>query len=73
MADKEMLKLLKYPVKYESGGTYIFDADNHMVLMIRGWGRLQYLPEAEEKQDEIGQFVADAINEKLKSLSPKAE
>ena len=64
-----MEKLIKYPVKYDNMGTYIFDADNHMVLMIRGWGRLQYLPEAEEKQDEIGQFVADAINEKLLTLT----
>ena len=60
-----MNDLIKYPVKYENTGTYIFDADGHMVLMIRGWGRLQCLPDAEARQDEIGQFVADAINDKL--------
>ena len=60
-----MNELIKYPVRYDEHGQYIWDADNHMILSIRGWGRLQYLENGAEKQDEIGQFVADAINEKL--------
>lgn len=66
---EEIRKLVKYPVRYDKWGTYIFDADSHMVLMIRGWGRLQYLPEAEAKQDEIGNFVAQAINDKLRPFN----
>jgi len=62
-------ELVKYPVRYDDQGQYIWDADNHMVLMIRGWGRLQYLEDAEAKQDVIGEFVAEAINEKLRKQS----
>lgn len=58
-----MKDLIKAPVKYDHG--YIWDADGNMIAQVRGWGRLQYLPNPEDKQDSIGQFVADAINEKL--------
>lgn len=62
----EIKELVKYPVKYD-GMTYIFDANGNMILMIRGFGRLSNkFPEtAEEVQDDIGYFVAEAINEKL--------
>lgn len=29
---------------------------------VRGWGRLTYLPNGAELQDEIGQMMADALN-----------
>jgi hypothetical protein len=58
-----MNDLIKFPVKLEHG--YIYDADGNMITQIRGWGRLQYLENGEAKQDTIGQFVTDAINEKL--------
>jgi len=42
------------------------------VLSIRGWGAIQNMfptiTEAEQFQNELGQFIADAINEKLKQL-----
>jgi len=40
------------------------------VLSVRGWGAIQNMfpsiTNAEEFQDELGKFIADAINEKLK-------
>lgn len=62
-----MKDYIKYPVEYEFG--YFWDNDHHMIAQMRGWGWLQKLPNAEEKQDEMGQFIADAINEKLKPHS----
>jgi hypothetical protein len=42
------------------------------VLSIRGWGAIQNMfpniTNAEEFQNELGKFIADAINEKLKQL-----
>jgi hypothetical protein len=39
------------------------------VLSIRGWGAIQNMfpsiTDAEQFQDELGRFIADAINEKL--------
>jgi hypothetical protein len=42
------------------------------VLSIRGWGAIQNMfptiKDASEFQDELGKFIADAINEKLERL-----
>ncbi len=42
------------------------------IVSIRGWGAIQHLfktrEEQEEFQDELGRFIQDAINEKLKTL-----
>jgi len=42
------------------------------VLSIRGWGSIQHMfptiKEAGEFQDELGKFIAEAINDKLKQL-----
>jgi len=41
------------------------------IVSVRGWGAIQNLfkteKEAIEFQDKLGQFMADAINEKIKS------
>ena len=29
---------------------------------VRGWGRIGYMPNAAELQDEVGQMMADALN-----------
>lgn len=57
--------LIKAPVRYEKRGTYIFDAEHNMVANVRGWGRISYMDNPEEKQDSMGRFIADAINEKM--------
>jgi hypothetical protein len=42
------------------------------IVSIRGWGAIQHLfktlDEQEAFQDELGRFIQDAINEKLKNL-----
>ncbi len=65
--------------KYESMGQTIWGIDNkgghQMICDVRGWGAIQNLfkntngtireDEAGKFQDEMGQFIADAINEKI--------
>jgi hypothetical protein len=60
-------------VYYDEFGTHIWNKDKEgdiqKVADIRGWGAIQNLfktqKEAEEFQDEVGKFIADAINEKV--------
>jgi hypothetical protein len=70
-------KLMKYigKVEYDDCGGYIRgvgkNGDHQMIADIgaRGWGATQNTfkseEEAEQFQDEVGRFIADAINEKL--------
>lgn len=62
--------LYKAPFRYECG--FIWDANNSMVVdnfaenaaaRIRGWGAIQYLPQAEELQDEVGKLIAEILTE----------
>jgi len=63
-------------VYYDNFGTCIWSKDkdggSQMVADIRGWGSLQYEfkteEEAEKFQDEVGEFIAQAIREKLARL-----
>jgi hypothetical protein len=65
------------PFKYEHGyifdSQHLMVADNGPICdgpsvegavasRVRGWGRLGYLPNGAELQDEIGQMMADALN-----------
>lgn len=64
-------------VRYDSEGTQIWAEERtkdavylHHVADIRGWGEMQNLfkldmNKAAAFQDEVGKFVAEAINEKL--------
>ena len=67
------------PFKFQRG--YIFDSQQLMVAdddnvdgavaaRVRGWGRLSYLPNGAELQDEIGQMMADALNAYYASPQP---
>src|SRR5437867_1154468 len=65
-------------VRYDNDGQYFFDSENHMIAELRGWGRIQNLfnpateqgmNDAAKFQDEVGEFISQAINEKLKSLT----
>jgi hypothetical protein len=68
---KAAIALYKPPFKFEHG--YIFDAEhhmvadddnvkNHVVARVRGWGRIGYMPDAAQLQDEVGRVIADALN-----------
>lgn len=64
-SDKVGKTYIAAPVAYSRLGTYINDANDKMIADVRGWGWIQKLAYAEDIQDGIGQFIADAINEKL--------
>lgn len=66
-------------VRYDKNGTYLWieqpDGGIQMLGEIRGWGRIQNMFPmtneghilAAEFQDEVGGFVAEAINEKMEN------
>ena len=66
MTIEEWLKDVKYD---KDGGPYIWNSDGEMVCSIRGWGTLQYKfssgLETEQFQGKVGEFIAQAIREKL--------
>ncbi len=59
--------------KYDPTGQIVWAVDKNdglqMLANVRGWGRIQNMFRDHDKaasfQDEIGQFIADAINEKI--------
>lgn len=66
---------IKFPVRYDDAGQMVWDADSHLILDIRGWGRLQYEIVGGQRvvnerrgieiQDQIGTFVVASMNEKF--------
>lgn len=70
MTIQKWLKNVKYD---QYGGTYIWSEDEkgglEMVATVRGWGALQQDFKTEEQaakfQDEVGEFIAQAIREKI--------
>ena len=66
-------------VYYEDAGFMIFgkqeDGTNQLLLDVRGWGTIQYffkdeqgnldLNKAAKFQDKIGEWIVDAINQKI--------
>jgi uncharacterized protein YqgQ len=65
------------PVTYDDYGQYLWintpKDGTQMLGEIRGWGHIQYMfkdqKEAQKFQDEVGKFVADAVNEKMNAVS----
>jgi hypothetical protein len=55
-------KEIKLPIRFDKMGGYFWDADNHMIAMMRGWGWIQYKDNPEELQDSIGEWIAECIN-----------
>lgn len=56
-------RLIVGPVKHFC--QMIHDAEGNHVCDVRGYGRLSYMENGDELQDKIGDWLADAINEKL--------
>jgi len=63
-------------VQYDRCGQYFWAKHGdkmQLVAELRGWGRIQNMfktvSDAADFQDEVGLFIAEAINEKLKSLT----
>jgi hypothetical protein len=70
---------LKGTIHYEPAGQMIFCNKEEMgdslfltIGDVRGWGQIQYLfpnlNKAAKFQDELGEFIAEAIREKLEKL-----
>jgi len=81
---KAAMAIYTPPFKYAHG--YIHDSAGHMVAdqdgldgeveksvvaRVRGWGRIGYMPNPEELQDEVGQMMADALTAYY--AAPKAQ
>jgi hypothetical protein len=68
-------------VYYDTFGTCIWnrekDGGNQMIADIRGWGAIQNIfstnEEAEQFQDEVGEFIVQAIREKIERDFPKTK
>lgn len=70
----EIKDFLKGKVIYDPDSTQIFAVDDkgglQLILDVRGWGALQNIFEldmvkAAEFQDKMGDWIAEAINEKI--------
>jgi len=66
MDTAQILKYIVLPVYCDDHGIYIFDANNNMILQVRGWGRLSKMGEqcGANMQKAIGDAFAQAFNEK---------
>jgi len=42
-----------------------------VAAQVRGWGRIGYMPNSAELQDEVGQMMADALNALYESQKAK--
>lgn len=67
-------------VYYDKWGTFIWnredeDGGSQLVGEVRGWGRLQKEFKTEDEaakfQDEVGEFIVEAIREKIERLKCK--
>lgn len=59
------------PFKYDRNGQQVFDSNNHHILDIRGWGRLEKKlgsDGAVDAQDKLGQLVVKLLNEHFKTI-----
>jgi hypothetical protein len=83
MADELKLRALAlFTPPFEFYRGYIFDAEHSMVadqyngedLRVRGWGRIQKMPDAEALQDAAGALIAEALTEYWnRRAAPSAE
>lgn len=70
--DKPVTDFINGPVIYDAAGTMLLiqrDEGVQVLADVRGWGSIANMftspVEASDYQDKIGQFIADAINDKL--------
>ena len=78
--EKRIRKFLGATVSYDNNGQYFFahiDDTIQVVAGLRGWGAIQHLfaehKEAAKFQDELGEWIADAINQKLHNSQSECE
>jgi len=73
-SDKFMKEIISGGVIYDKAGGYIFrKSDCNPMLDVRGWNFFQYLENPEGAQNSWGQFVVDAINEKIERINKRID
>jgi len=67
-----VLKLLKLPLKYDTQGQTIYDADTNRVLDLRGWGWVQYKfkteAQASRAHDAFGRRIMGLIETEARRI-----
>lgn len=53
---------IKFPVSYNKGLSRIIDSEFRLLVDIRGWGWMSKLSAPEERQDQIGEMIAELLN-----------
>ncbi len=54
---------IEFPVRYDNKQQTIWDSKGMMVCDIRGWGKIQFMNKSEERQDVIGEKIANLLND----------
>lgn len=67
----KILNLFSFPAKLHKASGQIFDTKDRMMGNIRGYGKIQQIPDSENPQGTLGQFIVDAINEKWEKTNEK--
>lgn len=66
---KLAMESIQFPVKYEPEGQTIKDANGMMVCDIRGWSKLQFMAHSEDRQDSIGELIANLLNQSHRNVT----
>lgn len=61
--EEMIMETIAFPVIYDNKQQTIWDAKGMMVCDIRGWGKIQFMGNAERRQDAIGEKIAKLLNE----------
>lgn len=57
------LDTIKLPVEYLAGFKSIFDAHNKIIIDVADYDNYKHLPNANETQDQIGELIAELLNQ----------
>jgi hypothetical protein len=67
------LDTLKFPVSYDNRQQTIYDAKGMMVCDIRGWGKIQFMNKSEDRQDAIGELIANLLNKNYRNENARID
>ena len=60
---KRILEVFPRPFSYNKALMKIFDGHNYPVIDIRGWGYLKDMPDGEQIQDDLGEWIVKLLND----------
>lgn len=61
----DTLSKCEKPFYYDDGSQMIFSKEGKMIIDVRGWGWIQKLDKAQERQDEIGAMFTEFLNKNV--------